>query len=145
VELLGRYSNPRVKAADLRRLLGAAVWTKAAHGQERPERRKDTQRRLRAAEIDELVAAYQAGCTVPDLVAQFGIHRTTVLAHLQRRGIGRRAQQRKLPDAQVEEASRLDQAGMSLAELGQRFDVNPATVNKELRRAGVPIRPRRGW
>jgi lambda repressor-like predicted transcriptional regulator len=82
---------------------------------------------------------------VPDLVAQFGIHRTTVLAHLQRRGIGRRAQQRKLPDAQVEEASRLDQAGMSLAELGQRFDVNPATVNKELRRAGVPIRPRRGW
>jgi hypothetical protein len=141
VELLGRYSNPRFKAADLRRLLGIGA---APVEEERPGVAKEHQQRLRAEEIDELVAAYEAGCTVPDLVAQFGIHRTTVLAHLERRGIGRRAHQRKLTDVQVAAASRLYESGVSLAELGQRFDVNPATMNKELRRAGVTIRPRRG-
>jgi hypothetical protein len=46
-----------------------------------------TMRQLQPAEIDELVAAYQAGSMVRQLAGQFGIYRSTVGRHLAARGI----------------------------------------------------------
>jgi hypothetical protein len=61
-----------------------------------PPRILQTQRRLSAEQVDQLVAAYQAGKTVRELASQFDLHRTTVLAHLERQGVSRRASRRKL-------------------------------------------------
>ena len=58
-------------------------------------------RRLQAADIDRLIAAYVEGDSVPRLVRQFSIHRTTVLIHLERHGVARRRSTRKLTDADV--------------------------------------------
>lgn len=60
---------------------------------------------LTDTEIDELVAAYEAGATPRGLVKQFHIRRVTVAAHLARRGVPiRRA---GLDSAQTKEAARL--------------------------------------
>ena len=50
---------------------------------------KQRQRRLQPDEIDQLVAAYQAGASTYGLADQFGITRHTVAAHLNRRGVER--------------------------------------------------------
>ena len=64
---------------------------------------------LTDAEVDELVAVYEAGATLRGLAKQFHIHRLTAAAHLARRSVPiRRA---GLDSAQTKEAARLYQAG----------------------------------
>lgn len=45
-----------------------------------PRTTRQTQRRLRRSEINELVTGYQSGATVYELAEQFGVHRNTVSA-----------------------------------------------------------------
>ena len=73
---LGHYSNPALvqPTADSPEHVERAI----------PTRRRGP-RRLRASEVDEMVAAYVFGDTVNDLAQRFGVHRTTVMAHLKRR------------------------------------------------------------
>ena len=62
---------------------------------------------LTDAEVDELVAAYEAVATLRGLAKQFHIHRLTAAAHLARRGVPvRRA---GLGSVQAREAARLYQ------------------------------------
>lgn len=103
------------------------------------------QRRLSSTEVDVLVQAYKGGASIRQLLARYGINRTTVLAHLKRRDIPTRANRRKLTDVTVQHAASLYTAGRSLATIGRVLCVDPSTVAKELRQAGVSIRPRRGW
>ena len=63
---------------------------------------------LTDAEVDELVAAYEAGATLRGLAKQFHIHRLTAAAHLARRGVPVRRV--GLDSAQSKEAARLYQA-----------------------------------
>jgi hypothetical protein len=42
---------------------------------------------LKAAQIDALIAGYEAGKTMKDLAVEFGINRLTVSAHLRRAGV----------------------------------------------------------
>jgi hypothetical protein len=109
----------------------------------RPTRREA--RRLSPEEVDKLAATYRSGATVPQLVEQFEIHRTTVLAHLERRNVPRRAHVAKLTDDDIAVAAGLYLRGQSLATVALAFDVNAETIRKGLLRGGVAIRARRGW
>lgn len=60
---------------------------------------------LTDAEVDELVAVYEAGATLRGLAKQFHIHRVTVAAHLARCGVPVR--HRGLDAGQAKEAIRL--------------------------------------
>lgn len=94
---------------------------------------------LTDAEVDELVAAYEAVATLRGLAKQFHIHRLTATAHLARRGAPvRRA---GLGSVQAREAARLYQAGWTPVQLGRRFEVDAQTVRRTIARQGVPIRP----
>src|ERR1019366_6221183 len=88
----GRYSNLADWAKELRQLSAMA-------GQPRlREQSKLHQvvRRLRADEVNALVARYESGATVYELAALFKIHRTTVSAHLHRHGANVRRGRRSL-------------------------------------------------
>lgn len=94
---------------------------------------------LTDAEVDELVAVYEAGATLRGLAKQFHIHRLTAAAHLARRSLPvRRA---GLDSAQAKETARLYQAGWTLVQLGRRFEVDPQTVHRTIARQEVSIRP----
>jgi hypothetical protein len=64
-------------------------------------------------QIEHLIAAYQAGATVYDLAAQFGIARQTVSSILKRHGIPLRRQ--GLSPEQIDQAAQLYQDWWSLA------------------------------
>jgi len=99
-------------------------------------------RPLKPAEVDALVAGYEAGETTKELAAEYGIHRVTVSSHLRRAGIPLRRS--GLNAAQIAEAADLYRAGYSSERIAERFGVNADTVIRALRRAGVAIRRRRG-
>lgn len=105
--------------------------------------RRQSQRRLRSAEIDELFVAYSAGELVKVIAARFAVSRTTVIGHVTRSGLPRRSDLRwSEPELQL--AASLYADGYSLA-VGARFDIHAETVRARLQRAGVQIRTRRGW
>ena len=95
---------------------------------------KQVQRRLRPAEIEELVASYQAGGKVNDLAAHYQVNRNTVMGHIDRAGV-RRHYPALLPE-EIKEAAQLYRSGCSLAAVGVRFGVNASTVRTALLRVG---------
>jgi len=100
------------------------------------------QHRLSAAQVAELVLAYQSGVSLHSLATQFQVHRSTVLDHLNRAGTQRRYP--ALAPAQVELAARFYQGGQSLREVGVHLGVHASTVRNALRRAGVQMRDCQG-
>src|ERR1035441_9307695 len=51
---------------------------------------RQVQRRLGRADVERLIAAYEEGNSLAQLVARFNVNRTTVLAHLDRNSVPRR-------------------------------------------------------
>jgi hypothetical protein len=86
------------------------------------------QKRLRIAEVDELVAAYRAGGRVDALAARFDVHRTTVIAHLRRRHIKRRTTLTAWDHDMFSTAAALYASGQSLAAVAVRFGIDPSTA-----------------
>ena len=144
VDLQGRLSNPPY---DFGRAVKALQRMLVRPRQDQPggQRVVQVQRRLKPAEVDELVLMYEAGSSVPVVAESFGINRETVSLHLQRRGVRRRANARKLGIEGAEVAVALYAAGNSLSTVGSHLGVDAATVRRELANAGVPIRKRPGW
>jgi hypothetical protein len=103
---------------------------------DRPKPRRA--RQLDANQIQELIAGYQAGATVYELGARFGIERRTVSNILHRHGIPMR--RRSLSPEQVDAAIYLYTLGWSLARVGERLGVDPTTILNRLRRRGVRTR-----
>lgn len=109
-------------------------------GQARPAARQ-RQVRLTIEQIDQLVEAYQAGASWPELSLQFGIGRTTVWGHLRRRGVPKR----KFHKLHREEFQRLEEryaAGVSMRSLAVEFGVSREAVRSALVDSGVSVRPR---
>ena len=104
---------------------------------------KQVQRRLRPAEIEELVAAYHTGATVYELGALFRINRRTVSIILERQGVPRRY--RMMEGDRLSEAISAYNSGKSLAAVGADLGVSMDTVRLALLKAGVELRPRPGW
>lgn len=120
------------------------------HGGRSADRRtghhnRHAQHRLRRADIERLIAAYEEGNSLAQLVARFKVYNTTVLAHLERNGVPGRPKGSKRSDEDVVDAADLYRDELSLVAIGHRFRVDPGTVGKAVRRASVQIRPRRGW
>ncbi len=99
-------------------------------------------RRLTDDESAQLALTYQEGATVKELVALFGISKSTVLAHLDRHGVSRRQPIGLSPD-EVKEATRLYESGLSLKQVGAKLGFDSKTVRKYLADAGIAIRPAR--
>ena len=92
--------------------------------------------------MDALVAGYEAGTSMKELAAEFGINRLTVSSHLRRTGVPIR--RGGLDHEQASEAAGLYSDGWSSGRWAERFNASADSVLKALRSKGVPIRPRRG-
>jgi hypothetical protein len=96
---------------------------------------------LKPAQIDALIAGYEAGKTMKDLAVELGINRLTVSAHLRR--VETAPSKRSRHGADRRSCQAYD-AGWSSVKLAERFGVSPDNVLVAWRRAAVVIRPRRG-
>jgi DNA-binding MarR family transcriptional regulator len=101
-------------------------------------------RRLKPAEVDAMVKAYEAGGTLTELGTLFKVDRTTAMRALKRRGVTIRELVPRLSPEDVVEAAALYRDGSSLSQLGEKFGVSPPTMSRALRKSGVAIRPPSG-
>jgi lambda repressor-like predicted transcriptional regulator len=142
VDLGGTYynTNPQVEALEtlLRKLPDPT--TPAPPPVDRPKPRRA--RQLDTNQIQELIAGYQAGATVYELGARFGIERRTVSNILHRHQVPMR--RRSLSPEQVDAAIHLYTLGWSLARVGEHLGVDPSTILNRLRRRGVRTRDAHG-
>jgi hypothetical protein len=142
VDLGGTYYNtkPQVEALEtlLRKLPDPTE--PAPPPVDRPKPRRA--RQLDADQVQELIAGYQAGATVYELGARFGIERRTVSAILHRHDVPMR--RRSLSPTQVDGAIHLYNLGWSLARVGAHLDVDHTTVLSKLRERGIPTRDTHG-
>jgi lambda repressor-like predicted transcriptional regulator len=161
VDLAGRLSNP-LEIAEALVAQGSESISKlrdstkdvqndASHDQTagaldpRGQLSNPAQRRLSPTDIGDLIAAYQAGASIRELAADFGVHRTTVAAHLDLNRIRRLHALTDWADDTLREAAELYKTGSSLADVAARYGIDPKTVASRFKRAGVTVRPRRGW
>ena len=140
MEVLGRYSNHCDQGKRVERVLEIPL-SEMATPVSRPLRQ--VQRRLQAAELDELAEAYLAGATLSELSDRFGKHRRTISTELERRGVARRY--RLVEGKRLQQAIQSYQDGMSVISISKELGVAGDTVHKALTKAGVKLRPRRGW
>jgi lambda repressor-like predicted transcriptional regulator len=142
LDLGGIYYNtkPQVEALEtlLRKLPDPT--TPAPPAVDRPKPRRA--RQLDANQIQDLIAGYQAGATVYELGARFGIERRTVSNILHRHQVPMR--RRSLSPEQVDAAIDLYTLGWSLARVGEHLGVDPSTILNRLRRHGVRTRDAHG-
>lgn len=127
----------------VRRLLEIAVnWPDGLPGEVRTTSTYRTMGQIRPSEVDELVEAYEAGATVYDLAARFGIHRATVGQHLQTRGID--TQPPGLHPDDVPAAADLYRSGWSLVRIAEKFGTSGNTVRRRLLEVGIRMRDPHG-
>jgi len=93
---------------------------------------------LNAAEMARLVEHYEAGATVYELAAEFGIHRTIISQRLKGAGVEMRFT--PLTKEQTEAAVALYETGLSLADVGWQLGFNSSTIHRALRQRGVNMR-----
>ncbi len=98
---------------------------------------RQAQRRLSSAELEALIAEYEAGARVCELAKVYDLHRTTVARHVARAGKTRPI----MTDAQIDEAVRLYGDGWTLHNVGQHLGVADQTVRRVLVERAVTIRP----
>jgi hypothetical protein len=99
-------------------------------------------RQLDADQVQEFITGYQAGATVYELEAWFGIDRRTVSNILHRHDVPMR--RRGLSPDQVDAAIHLYHLGWSLARVGGHLGVDHTTVLTKLRERGIPTRDTHG-
>lgn len=114
MDLIRAYSNP-----DPRLATGVAAclamtpgWVESDRSVGTPTKRAH---KLRPHEIDELVAAYQAGASAKELGERFKLNKKTIGRHLRARGI--QTVPPGLEDADLSAAVRLYRDGWSLARI----------------------------
>jgi DNA-directed RNA polymerase specialized sigma24 family protein len=116
----------------------AQAWTGSFSGSEVRQTPYRTMPRLKADEVQQLVAGYVAGATVYELGAQFKIDRKTVSRTLHRHQVPMRMV--GLSAEQVDEAVKLYEAGWSTGRIGERMRVDARTVHRRLQDRGVRLR-----
>ena len=139
-EVLGRYSNHTDQGKRLASVLGIVP---KRQGAPISKPTKQIQRRLRPAEIEELLVAYQSGGTLYELADRFRVQRATVCHVLERHGVPTRY--RLVEGVKLQAAIDAYQHGQSLATIGHELGVSLDTVRAVLMKAGVRLRPRPGW
>lgn len=135
---VGALSN---LSTPVRRLLDLAkTWSDTPNGAgpTAPPRAFKTLRKLKLAEISELVAQFQAGSSVYKLADRFGIHRSTVGRLLRSQGIDTTAP--ALTEELVREAVQLYTDGWSCKKIARHVGVGAETIRERLHQVGVPMR-----
>jgi DNA invertase Pin-like site-specific DNA recombinase len=128
--------NPAHLAAKLEALLRELPAPTAPLPQRRkPTKKPGTAKRLKPHEINELIAAYQAGTNVYKLGERYGINRQTVSTILKRHGV--QIRKRGLSEEEIDEAVRLFEQGWSLTRISKHFGVDSRTVRGRLLERGV--------
>jgi transposase-like protein len=97
---------------------------------------RQAQRRLSPAELEALIAEYEAGARVCELAKIYDLHRTTIARHIARAGKTRPV----MTETQIDEAVRLYRDGWTLHNLGQHLGVADQTVRRVLVERAVAIR-----
>ncbi|MDX8029401.1 hypothetical protein SK803_04225 [Lentzea sp. BCCO 10_0856] len=135
VEALSNHSTPVQRLLDL-----AKTWpdTPNGAGPAPPPKPFKTLRKLKPAEVDELVEQYQAGSSVYQLTKHYGIHRITIGRLLRSRGIDTTAS--ALTQEQVREAAQFYTDGWSCKKIAKHFGVGAETVRERLHEAEIPMR-----
>ena len=103
------------------------------------------QRRLSAADVNDICATYVSGTSIDALARSHRVNRTTIIKHLDQHGVPRRRVVRKMTDALVAEAAVEYLDGHSLATVAEEFNVDARTLGREFRTAGIAVRARQGW
>ena len=98
---------------------------------------RQAQRRLSLAELEALIAEYEAGARVCELGKIYDLHRTTVARHIAGAGKTRPV----MTEAQIDEAVVLYREGWTLHNLAQRLGVADQTIRGVLVERAVTIRP----
>ncbi|MGV9300046.1 hypothetical protein [Amycolatopsis sp. NPDC003676] len=108
-----------------------------------------TQPRLNETQVDQLVAAYQAGASTYELGERFGVHRQTISRHLKARGIDLTP---GIDPKLLSQAAQLYEAGWSLARIATKYGISAETLRTSLTEIGVKMRgkhdrrtPERNW
>jgi AraC-like DNA-binding protein len=138
VDLLHAYSKQSGKPD-----VAAQVASAAAQPRRSPATRSTAKpaRRLRGAEIDDLVACYETTRSVNAVARQFRISRQTVAKHLSARGI---ETVRRMTATDLTAAVEQYGLGDSAATIGRQLGFDTQTVLNRLRAVGTTIRPRNG-
>ncbi len=97
-------------------------------------------RRLSAAKIDELVAAYKSGTPTTELMNVYSLSKSAVLKALADRGVAMRRQ--PIAAEQIDQSTRLYEAGNSLAKIAKDLGIPTESIRRALVGAGVTMRPR---
>ncbi len=97
---------------------------------------RQAQRRLAAAELEALIAEYEAGARVGEPAKVYDLHRTTVARHVARAGKTRPI----MTETQIDEAVALYRDGWTLHNVGQRLGVADQTIRRVLVGRAVTIR-----
>jgi hypothetical protein len=140
VEVIGAYSNLSEQGERVKYLL---TMMPSGPPEEKKRAPKQVQRRLRPAEIAELVTGYESGLTVYELGNKHRIHRVTVSSLLKREGIPLRGQ--SLTPEQVIQSISLYVNGLSLKRVADEIGCSDSTIWNALRARGIMIRTRNGW
>jgi uncharacterized protein (DUF433 family) len=138
VALTGSSSKQQTLVSRLSASQPALLTGATGHQQHPPARRRQTQRRLTAEQVQQLVTDYEGGASMKELAARWSLHRTTVAAQLRQAGV--RLRRQGLPADHMDEATRLYGDGWSLQRLLERYGCDAETVRQALKRAGVRLR-----
>lgn len=144
VGLLKRYSKPEYQGPWLRRMTDLSeksVNMQAREADPLPRIHR-LAHRLSDETIAELVQAYQAGASTPELERRYELGHASVIKILHGHSVEMRGQ--GLADADVATAAELYRGGATLAQLGERFGISPNAVRRALIVAGVVMRARSG-
>jgi len=140
---MGTYSNRPLQSQnwrDLRkRIVGTEVKVRVVR---KPKPPRQLQSRLAPDAIIQFEEDYQAGLTIQELAAKYGVHRTTATRHLKERGIPIRKQ--TMGEKDIARAVQLYQSGLSTVRVAEHFDQSPNTIRAALLAAGVKFRDTHG-
>lgn len=89
-------------------------------------------RKLKPAEVDQVVERYQAGETLVELARSFGVHEQTIKRKLAARGVSRRPVQ-LLDDESKARVLALRQEGLTYPEIAERLGVTVGVVGRVVR------------
>lgn len=101
--------------------------------------------KLQPAELDQLVASYQAGASLRALSRRFQAHEQTIRRQLQQRGVTLRPGVKAPSQARLAELVASYESGRSTYDLAVELGVSADSVQRWLRHAGIPLRGRMDW
>lgn len=136
VELVRRYSV-NTCTPDLSKILdGELVPGREPAAEYRPWR---VDQRLGVDGVAEVVAAYEAGASVPELQQRFGSSKGAIVRILREAGVEMR--RRPLGEEQLERIVERYQAGLSIRQVAAELGIPKTTVQNALARTDVVRRP----